>query len=97
MAAGGVLTIATGKEAVEGVGYVTVRVANTGEGIGEEEMGRIFEPFFTTRVSSKRIGLGLSIAKRFVEDHGGIIRAESTKGAGSAFALYFPLDRGDPS
>jgi PAS domain S-box-containing protein len=96
MAGGGVLSVATGEETIKGVAYVTVRVADTGEGIGEEEMGRIFEPFFTTRVSSKRIGLGLSIAKRFVEDHGGIIRAESTKGAGSSFMISFPLEPGDP-
>ncbi|MBI5583297.1 MAG: PAS domain S-box protein [Deltaproteobacteria bacterium] len=87
---GGLLTIATGTEMIDGVARAVVTVSDTGEGIKEEDLNRIFEPFYTTKVSAKRIGLGLSIAKRVVEDHKGWIRVESTVGAGTGFILYFP-------
>lgn len=91
MPLGGRLTIATGTEVINGVAYATVKVSDTGEGIKEEDVSRIFEPFFTTKVSAKRIGLGLSIAKRVVEDHKGWIQVESTAGTGASFVLYFPF------
>jgi signal transduction histidine kinase len=87
---GGRLSVATGTATVNGAAYATVKVSDTGEGIKEEDLNRIFEPFFTTRVSVKRIGLGLSIAKRVLEDHKGWIQVESTVGSGSSFVLYFP-------
>ena len=87
---GGRLSVATGTATVNGAAYATVKVSDTGEGIKEEDLNRIFEPFFTTRVSVKRIGLGLSIAKRVLEDHQGWIQVESTVGSGTSFVLYFP-------
>jgi two-component system cell cycle sensor histidine kinase/response regulator CckA len=50
----------------------------------------VFEPFFTTRVARKGIGLGLSISKKTMEDHGGFITVESKPGEGAVFRLYFP-------
>ena len=67
-----------------------VRVSDTGEGIKGEDLNRIIEPFFTTKVSANRAGLGLSIAKRVVEAHKGLIQVDSTAGRGSSFVLYFP-------
>jgi PAS domain S-box-containing protein len=87
---GGVLSVATGEETVRGSFYLTVRVADTGEGIREEDLSRIFEPFYTTKPSPKGIGLGLPITKRFIEDHGGTIQVESRAGEGTTFILYFP-------
>ena len=90
MPSGGLLTIATRKEVIKGVPYATVTVSDTGEGIKEEHLNKIFEPFFTTRVASKGVGLGLSLTKKFVEDHGGRVDVESKVGIGSTFVLYFP-------
>ena len=90
MPLGGLLTMATGTEVIDGVAYAAVTVSDSGEGIKEEDLNRIFEPFFTTKVSAKRIGLGLSIAKRVVEAHKGWIQVDSTSGRGSNFVLYFP-------
>ncbi|MCI0870641.1 MAG: GAF domain-containing protein [Chloroflexi bacterium] len=77
---------------------VKVEVANKGPGIAEEDLQAVFESFYrseTARVS--RIpgsGLGLSIARGFVEAQGGKIWAESTLGEGSTFIFTLPLATG---
>jgi PAS domain S-box-containing protein len=86
---GGLLAISGEEETIDGAPYVRVWVRDTGEGIKEEDMGRIFEPFFTTKQSPKGVGLGLSIVKRFVEDHGGMVHVESKVGEGSTFTVHF--------
>ena len=71
-----------------------ITVADTGIGIGAEELPRIFDRLY--RVDKARsadtggLGLGLSIARRIVELHQGIIEAESTPGSGSTFRVYLP-------
>jgi PAS domain S-box-containing protein len=89
----GTLTVGTGQEQVDGISYVTVKISDTGEGISLDKLDKIFEPFFTTKVSTRGIGLGLSISKRIMEEHGGFIKVASTIGAGTTFTLYFPHDR----
>jgi signal transduction histidine kinase len=73
-------------------------VADTGIGVPGEILDRIFEPFHQADASVTRehggVGLGLSIAKRFVEMHGGRIWAESTPGRGSLFAFSIPIRMG---
>jgi len=69
---------------------VAVSVSDTGMGIENESIPRLFEPFFTTKARS--IGLGLSIAKGLVEEHGGTIEVKSAVGEGSTFTLWLPLD-----
>jgi PAS domain S-box-containing protein len=96
MRGSGTLSIATERETVRGVPYVTVKIKDTGEGIPAERMKMIFEPFFTTKVQPKGTGLGLPIAKKIVEDHGGFILAESEPGAGSTFRLSFPAMNWQP-
>ncbi len=70
-------------------------VADTGIGVPEEVLAQIFEPFRQADASVTRkhggVGLGLSIAKRFVEMHGGRISAESTPVRGSLFAFSIPI------
>lgn len=70
---------------------IQVKVADNGAGIPEADQQKIFNPYFTKRV--KGTGLGLSVVKRIVEGHGGSIKVSSSKGAGTRFSLYFPLDR----
>ncbi|MGE5893440.1 MAG: ATP-binding protein [bacterium] len=86
----GVLTIAAGKEELNDVVYVFVKVSDTGPGIPGDKLSLIFEPFFTTKEIGHGTGLGLSITRKIMEEHGGFIRAESEPGKGSVFSLYFP-------
>ncbi len=76
-------------------GTFLFQVADTGAGVPGEVLERIFEPFRQADASVTRehggVGLGLSIAKRFVEMHGGRIWAESTPGRGSLFAFRIPI------
>ncbi|MBI4574021.1 MAG: HAMP domain-containing protein [candidate division NC10 bacterium] len=71
------------------------QVADTGIGVPAEVLGQIFEPFRQADASVTRehggVGLGLSIAKRFVEMHGGRIWVESAPGRGSLFAFSVPI------
>jgi len=90
MPEGGMLTIATKEDFVNGKNYVIVEVTDTGVGIPQENILMIFEPFFTTKVSKKETGLGLPITKKIVESHGGFIKVDSKVGKGSIFTLYFP-------
>ena len=69
---------------------VVLMVQDNGIGLSKEDAAHIFDPYFTTK-GRGHAGLGLSIAKRFVERHGGSIMVESVKGAGSTFKIEFPL------
>ncbi len=70
-----------------GVPAVRVEVRDTGPGIAEEYRNRIFEPFFSTR--SRGTGLGLPIARRLAEAHGGTLRLESSP-LGTTAVLELP-------
>ncbi len=70
-------------------GYATITVADTGVGIAPEHLANIFRPFFTTK--GHGTGLGLSLAQRIVEDHGGRIEVTSELGKGSSFVVRLPL------
>jgi signal transduction histidine kinase len=74
---------------------VEVSVADTGEGIPAKELPNIFERFYRVDKSRARAtggsGLGLTIARRLVEAHGGRIEAQSEPGKGSRFAFTVPV------
>jgi two-component system, sensor histidine kinase and response regulator len=76
-------------------GSVCLAVCDGGPGIPDKEMHRLFTPFGRTSVRAtageKSTGLGLSIARRIVEQHGGDIWAESEVGTGSTFYFTLPL------
>lgn len=84
---GGRLTIETRILARNGR-PVQIRIADTGVGIPEDQLGRIFQPFFTTKAQGT--GLGLAITARVVEEHGGRITVESAVGKGTAFTIALP-------
>jgi CheY-like chemotaxis protein len=69
---------------------VILAVQDNGVGLSKDDAAHIFDPYFTTK-GRGHAGLGLSIAKRFVERHGGSIMVESVKGAGSTIKVEFPL------
>ena len=71
---------------------VILSVTDTGFGIEPENVDNIFNPFFT-RKKKAGWGLGLSVCKRIVNNHGGKIEVESQPGTGTTFKIYLPLDR----
>jgi two-component system, OmpR family, sensor kinase len=72
------------------------RVLDSGPGVREEDLDRLFAPFFRSggAESAEGYGLGLAIAKRSVEAHGGIIRAHNRPGGGLMVEIVLPLDLG---
>ena len=71
---------------------LTFKVSDTGEGISERDLGNIFDRFYQVdRVHPKGSGIGLSLAKAFVELHGGSITVDSTLNKGSVFTVTLPV------
>jgi signal transduction histidine kinase len=68
-----------------------VEVADNGRGIAPDHLPNIFRPFYTTK--GEGTGLGLSLARRIVEDHHGRIDVTSAIGHGTTFAVVLPLLR----
>jgi signal transduction histidine kinase len=68
-----------------------ITVADEGKGILPENLANIFRPFFTTK--GHGTGLGLSLARRIVETHGGTIRVRSEIGKGTQFEVRLPIVR----
>ena len=79
---------------VEGAHFV-LEVADSGDGIPQDELPRIFERFYRVDKARTResggTGLGLAIAKHAVESQGGELFAESQVGSGSKFSIKLPL------
>jgi two-component system NtrC family sensor kinase len=71
-------------------GDVVVEVADTGEGIAEENLKKIFDPFFTTKGVGNGTGLGLAVTYGIVQEHGGSIEVASEIGKGTTFHIKFP-------
>jgi PAS domain S-box-containing protein len=86
-------------QAIEGEGEVfisaqtdgdnaVVSVRDTGCGMTEEQLQHAFSPFFTTK--EQGTGLGLALAAKIVESHGGTVEAESRPGEGATFRVRIP-------
>jgi signal transduction histidine kinase len=68
---------------------VRVEFADTGCGIPRENLGRVFDPFFTTKPHG--VGMGLAIARKIVQAHGGEITLESQVDKGTTVRVWLPL------
>lgn len=91
MPEGGALQIDVREKKSGNERWVEVRFSDTGVGIKKEKTNKIFEPFFSTRPGGS--GLGLAVAHRIIEDHGGTIHVESAEGKGSVFTVWLPVDK----
>ncbi len=97
---GGAVTVALDVRGVpekrDGEQYI-ISVSDTGPGIPEDEAPYIFEKFYraSTAGQTPGTGLGLTIARRIVEAHGGEMWFESTPGAGTTFYFTLPAHRPD--
>jgi C4-dicarboxylate-specific signal transduction histidine kinase len=69
-------------------GNVVVSISDSGTGIEPVNLDRIFEPFFTTKATG--MGMGLSICRSIVEDHGGRLSALPGSSYGSVFEIILP-------
>jgi two-component system sensor kinase FixL len=79
------LTLATGIDAEQ----VKISIADTGCGVSPEIADRLFMPFVTTK--SEGLGVGLSISRTIVENHGGMLWFESNTDSGTTFHLTLPI------
>jgi two-component system, NtrC family, sensor histidine kinase HydH len=86
----GQVTVRIGEDAN---GFAVVTVIDSGSGISQAVRDRLFEPFVSTKESGT--GLGLTICRRIVEDHGGRIEAADGRSGGAIFTVTLPL-RGAP-
>lgn len=68
--------------------FVRIDIADTGNGIPEENVSKIFEPYFSTKETGT--GLGLAIVQKIVEMHNGTIEVESKTGEGTRFTVKLP-------
>ena len=70
---------------------VAISVSDSGRGISSQDLPNIFRPFYTTKRNGT--GLGLSLARRIVEEHQGHIEVSSTVGNGTKFTVLLPIQR----
>jgi two-component system, LuxR family, sensor kinase FixL len=82
------LRVACAAAADAGFSALRVAVTDNGPGLNAEQRQRLFEPFYTTKV--KGTGLGMAIAKRIVEAHGGQIAVSDVAGRGATIVLTLP-------
>jgi signal transduction histidine kinase len=98
---GGTLTIDVAKDEIDDEyvekhpwsragNYVRITFGDDGIGIDEKTLPHIFDPFFTTRTDTGGTGLGLSVTRAIIEQHGGLVRASSKLGSGTAISVYLP-------
>jgi two-component system cell cycle sensor histidine kinase/response regulator CckA len=105
MPCGGRLTLATGHttllralaampEPVPAGRWITIEIADTGDGIAPDILPRIFEPYFTTRTmqpgSTGGTGLGLATVHGILRQSGGYLTVQTAQGAGTTMTVYLP-------
>jgi signal transduction histidine kinase len=68
---------------------IRIEITDTGEGIPKESLSKIFDYYFTTK--EKGMGLGLPLAYKIIEGHGGTIQVRSQVGRGTTFEVILPV------
>jgi two-component system, sensor histidine kinase FlrB len=77
------------QDRIDGPGFATLTVSDTGPGIAPENLPEIFKAGFSTRAGSP--GLGLAVCRKIVEHHGGTIQVASRAPSGASFTVRLPL------
>src|SRR5262249_32584495 len=97
--AGATVRIQAGPRRREDRAGIEIAIVDVGKGIEPAVMEHIFDPFFTTKPSGQGTGLGLSLARQFVEAHAGHLSVESQFGSGTTVRLWLPAvsDRAHPA
>lgn len=94
---GGTLTIRLSESDDEAEsGRLSLIVADTGQGIDYDLLGRIFTPFFTTKQPGEGTGMGLSVVHGIVTDLGGEITVQSEPGQGTTFVVHLAVTEARP-
>ncbi len=75
--------------------FICMSVADTGIGIGSEQMEHLFEPFYTTKSQNKGSGLGLCVVYGIVKQQEGWINVTSAPGKGAEFKVFLPVYKGN--
>lgn len=89
MEGGGKITTKTYLNETGNIAYITI--ADTGQGISDENLERLFDPFFTTKITG--VGLGLAVVKKIINDHNGDISAKNTPEGGAMFTIAFNIPK----
>jgi len=87
MPSGGTLTLSSRRAGDR----IELALSDTGVGIPDELLPRLFEPFFT-HGKPRGLGLGMSIARKIVEEHGGRVQIASRRGQGTCVTLSMPTE-----
>jgi signal transduction histidine kinase len=90
MPEGGVMTLSSGR--CDSGEMVQIGIKDSGIGIKPEDVERIFNLYFSTKQGGS--GLGLTLALRAVDLHGGSVDVESKMGAGTTFRIQLPANNG---
>ncbi len=72
---------------------IQISFKDNGTGISKENLRHMFQPFFTTRPVGEGTGLGLSLSRAIIIEHGGTIHVESELGKGATFIIELPVSR----
>ncbi len=77
--------------------YVELTLRDEGEGISGDVIDKVFDPFFTTKAIGEGSGLGLSMAKGFIEQSGGNLQIKSSPGQGTEVCMLIPVKEVSPA
>ncbi|MHC4547808.1 MAG: hybrid sensor histidine kinase/response regulator [Planctomycetota bacterium] len=90
---GGTLSLEAHETQLEGLPAARIVVRDTGSGMDTETLDKVFDPFFTTKEGGRGTGLGLYMAYRVIERHGGTIDIFSRPGGGTAVEIVLPASQ----
>ena len=85
----GTITVRLREDCLNGAPKCIIEIVDDGPGVPKEARAHMFEPFFTTK--AKHVGLGLSVARRILQAHGGEIAYRSTDDADLALVVVLPV------